>query len=86
MQRRCQGEGLRVGGPGTPPFWRTRLELCKPEVRNSMTLKRIGFFCFPINTQTHFTTVKKSFDRVAPANCSPARRAPVCAGSLVALF
>jgi len=27
------GAGLRVGGPGTPPFWRTREELCT--VRNS---------------------------------------------------
>ena len=32
-QRRCLGQGLRVGGPGTPPFWRTRKELCT--VRNS---------------------------------------------------
>ena len=22
------GQGLRVGGPGTPPFWRTRNEFC----------------------------------------------------------
>ena len=32
-QRRCLGQGLRGGGPGTPPFWRTREELCT--VRNS---------------------------------------------------
>ena len=28
-QLRCLGGGLRVGGPGTPPFWRTREEFCK---------------------------------------------------------
>ena len=32
-QRWILGPGLRVGGPGTPPFWRTRKELCT--VRNS---------------------------------------------------
>ena len=35
-----------MGGPGTPPFWRTRNELCT-------VLKRIGFFCFPIKHSTH---------------------------------
>jgi hypothetical protein len=30
--------------------WRTREELCT--VRNSVTLKRIGFFCFPIKHST----------------------------------
>ena len=32
-QRRCLGQGLWMGGPGPPPFWRTREELCT--VRNS---------------------------------------------------
>ena len=33
IQRWILGRGLRVGGPGTPPSWRTREELCT--VRNS---------------------------------------------------
>ena len=40
-----------VGGPGTPPFWRTRKERCTE--LGSVTLKRIGLFCFPIKHSTH---------------------------------
>jgi len=43
-----------VGGPGTPPFCRTRKELCTVRELGSVTLKRIGFFFFQLNTQhTH---------------------------------
>ena len=36
------GSGITGGGPGTPPFW-----------RGSVTLKRVGLFCFPIKHSTH---------------------------------
>jgi len=38
-------------GPGKPPCWRTRNEFCME--LGSVTLKRIGFFCFPIEHSTH---------------------------------
>jgi len=32
QKRRCLGRGLRVGGPGKPPFWRTLEEFCSDGV------------------------------------------------------
>ena len=46
-----------MGGPGTPPCWRGGA-LYGTEL-GSVTLKRIGFFCFPIK---HSTQWKKEQD------------------------
>jgi hypothetical protein len=64
--------GLRVGGPGRSPFWRTPKEFCT--VRNctelgSVTLKRVGLFCFPTKHSTH-TPVKPPFWRTLEAFCT----------------
>ena len=51
-QRWILEAGLRVGGPGTPPFWRAEGALYGTEL-GSVTFKRISFFCFPIKHSTH---------------------------------
>jgi hypothetical protein len=52
------GTRITGGGSGYAAIWRTReaSEFCTVEL-GSVTLKRIGFFCFPIKHSTHTALV-----------------------------
>jgi hypothetical protein len=81
-QRRCLGRGLRVGVPGTPPFWRTGGVLYGTEL-GSVTLKRVGLFCFPIKHSTHTLVLTRSFTRSTFSRHPPFTQYPFPSRSLV---
>ena len=55
-QLRCLGQGLRVGGPSTPPFWRTRDEFCTVWNSARMSSVRYGTRLAYIHKYTHIHT------------------------------
>jgi len=68
---------VRPGGPSSPPFRRTRDEFCTVWELGSVTLQRIGFFCFPIKHSTRVTTPRLRVARPVEAGFWPLWMTPL---------